>query len=238
MSDFKVNKVLIGDRLIDQLTDENGINWYPLSSFFKNILHKDEKISSFRDSKICKYMQVIEYNPNIKGANRDIKMWFINEKGIKYILKNITIKKIKKTWLYNLRKKSLYEACLFFNVKKEFEERPTYINTPPKLNDYDMWSIICLEYDKHIYMNEKWKICPACNYYYPYRERYFGHPKRSTSKCLQCQGKDFKCQNKIIQYIYDNDGFELIYQLRNNDDTNKIVDELNKFIERGRKNES
>lgn len=234
MNNFNIDKVCIGEKEIDRLTDENGEHWFPLKFFLQSILCKYDKVISFRDSAMSRYMKVFEYNPHRPGAMRTIKMWFINEKGIKYLLKNMSINKFKKSYTYNARKKGFFEACAYFNVKIKQEIDPIFINcTPPNfLKDYDIWSIICIQNDNNVKYNSKWKKCNKCEYYYPYTERYFGEKPKKDSKCLQCQGRNFKCKNKIIQFIYENDGLDLLYKLKTGKD-NEIVNELENFIDKG-----
>ena len=229
---FTIQQVYIGEKVLDQLTDEEGIKWYPLKSFLTRILCKYDKVSSFRDSAISRYMKVFEYNPNKPGAYRKIKMWFINENGVKYLLRHMEIRRVDNKHIYSSREKGFYEACLFFNVKPPNELDPLYINTPPNLKDYDIWSIMCIENDLKLKNTYRWKKCNECGYYYPDRVRYFGEKKTKNSKCLQCQGKNFKCQNKVIQFIYENDGLDLLYKmsLNNNED---IIRALKIFVNKG-----
>lgn len=233
MCKYELDRIIIGEKQLDRLTDEDNIHWYPLKMFLTNILCKYDKVSSFRDSSINRYMKIIEYNPNRTGAKRPIKMWCINENGIKYLLKKMSVVKLHKTRMYNARKKGLYEACLYFNVKNSEIDDPTFINQQPNIDNYDIWSLLCIQYDKHLNYYTKWKICPKCGYYYPYKERYFGKNKNKDSNCLQCQNKNFECQNKIIQYIYDNDGFDLLYKLHIDNNDRDIINELKHFIDKG-----
>ena len=152
---FTIQQVYIGEKVLDQLTDEEGIKWYPLKSFLTRILCKYDKVSSFRDSAISRYMKVFEYNPNRPGAYRNIKMWFINENGVKYLLRHMEIRRVDNKHIYSSREKGFYEACLFFNVKTPNELDPLYINTPPNLKDYDIWSVMCIENDLKIQIGGK-----------------------------------------------------------------------------------
>ena len=232
MDKFTVEEIRIGNKIIDKITDEEGMNWYPLKTFLLSILCKSDKVSSFRDSAMARYMQVIEYQTDRVGMKRPIKTCCINELGIKYLLRNMKVNKTKNKTLYKAREKGFYEACLFFKVKTPEELDPLYINTPPKLKDYDIWSVLCIENDLKLQISDRWKRCQECNYYYPDKTRYFGSDTKKNKRCLQCQGKDFKCQNKIIQFIYENGGLDLLYSLYLDKD-DQIVNSLKKFIGKG-----
>ena len=66
MDKFTIEKVFIGEKIIDEITDEYGVKWYPFKRFLESILCKYDKVSKFRDSVIIRYMQVIEYAVNQK----------------------------------------------------------------------------------------------------------------------------------------------------------------------------
>lgn len=237
MDKFTIEKVFIGEKVIDEITDEYGVKWYPLKRFLESILCKYDKISKFRDSVIIRYMQVIEYAADKRAPERLIKTWCINENGIKYLLRRMSIfqKGKENINLYRAREKGFFEACLYFKVKAPDKLNPLYINFPPKIDQYDVWSILCIENDLKLKNNDRWKRCEECNYYYPDRVRYFGSNKKNNKKCLQCQGKNFECQNKVIQFIYDNGGYDLLYKLHSNNPSDDIVNELIKFIGLGGK---
>lgn len=237
MCKFSIEKTMIGEKVIDEITDEHGIKWYPFKRFLESILCKYDKTSKFRDSNMIRYMQVIEYAVNPKNPNKLIKTWCINENGIKYLLRHMNIFQKGKTNinLYRAREKGFFEACLYFKVKTPDKLEPLYINFPPRINDYDVWSVLCIENDLKLKTNDRWKRCSECNYYYPDRVRYFGSNKKENKKCLQCQGKNFECQNKIIQFIYDNNGYDLLYKLHIYKSETEIINELKKFISLGGK---
>lgn len=234
MGNFKIERIFIGDKVIDRLTDENGVEWYPFRRFLQGILCKYDKISKFRDSEMIKHLQVIAYPINKKAPNRDVKTWCVNTKGIRYLLRRMNILQRGNTniALYRAREKGFYEACLHFKVRPLEKLDPLYINTPPKLDEYDIWSVTCIENDLKLRANDRWKKCNGCDYYYPDKARYFGSDRKKNKKCLQCQGKDFQCQNKILQFIYDNNGIDLIYKISLNDN-DSIVNALRTFIGHG-----
>lgn len=229
----KITEIKIGDKIIDQITDDNGVNWYPLKAFLQRILCKYDKVTTFRDSAISRYMKVFEYNPKKNKSNRLVKTWFINENGVKYLLRHMSIRKTKNTKMYIAREKGFFEACIYFNVKNHDELEPLYINTIPDLKEYDIWSLLCITNDTKITNTTSWKKCPECGYYYPNKINYFGSNRKKQTKCLQCQNKNFHCDNKIIQYIYDNDGLDLLYKLYTSQKESVIIEALKNFINKG-----
>lgn len=234
MSNFTVKQIVIGDKIMDEITDEDNNKWYPLKYFLKIVLRKEDKVSSFRDSAMIRYMKVFEYESPRHGFQRPIKTWCINELGIKYLLRKMKINKVNNRYIYRARQKGFYEACLYFKVRPYEDLDPSYINVPPKLDDYDIWSLLCIQNDSSLRINSTWKKCPKCNYFYPNTSRYYGAKQKKETPCLQCQNKNFKCKNKIIQYIYEHGGLDLLYKLYMNNDSNSIVEELKIFINKDR----
>ena len=114
MNKFTIEKTFIGEKVIDEITDEYGVKWYPLKRFLESILCKYDKISKFRDSVIIRYMQVIEYAADKRAPERLIKTWCINENGIKYLLRRMSIfqKGKENINLYRAREKGFFEASL------------------------------------------------------------------------------------------------------------------------------
>lgn len=158
----------------------------------------------------------------------------MNENGIKYILKNITIGNGKDETINELRRKNLTEACLYFGIDRTQELQPEYIYAAPKLKDYDIWSLTCIMNDTDLYPNSKWKRCKKCNYYYPCSTKYFQRFRggRFNTSCKMCNNSTFTCDNKVLQYIYEHDGLDLIYALRTYDD-DKVAKQLRIFINKG-----
>lgn len=230
MCELTIKEIRIGDKIIEEVIDRDGVRWYPLKSFLQKILCKHDKVSTFRDSEMSRYMKVFEYYQRIHGTHRLIKTWCMNENGIKYLLRHMSIRKIKNEKLYRAREKGFLEACIYFHVKKHDELSPLYINIMPDIKDYDIWSILCIMNDVKINADTRWKKCQECRYYYPDNVRYFGNNKKEQKKCLQCQDKNFSCNNKTIQYIYDHDGLDLLYKLYTHKDDRIIVEALKEFI--------
>lgn len=232
MTKFTVEKYNILSVEQIRLLDEDGVYWYPLKNFFKNVLFRELNITNYRDNEeYSKYMKVIEYKPLKTFNDKPLKTWFINNEGMFLILKNTFIIKDtpKKTLM---REKYLAAARNFFGVTVTNDE-PTFLSYQPDLSNYDVWSILCLTQDKTIKKETIWKKCEKCGFYYPCSKNYFTKYKTQySSNCKQCSGNDFKCSNKIIQYIYNHDGLDLLYNyyLGDND---KIIEELNNWIGRG-----
>lgn len=236
---YDIHTVIIGDTMIDELVDEKGVKWYPLTWFITKVLRKKQKTSDFRDSTISRYMKVIEYSADRPGMRVPRKTWCINTNGIRYLLKNMTINKAGNLSRYETREKGFYEAALFFKVHSALEKlTPTFIHHPPNINEYDIWSALCLEYDDSLNVISIWKVCPECNYYYPYSQIYFGKNFHQNSRCLQCRGRNFKCKNKIIQFIYDNGGLEFLHKLKNYEPADIIIKEFWKFANGETNNEN
>lgn len=230
MADFKVEQIRIGDKTIDRIIDEKGTKWYPFKQFLTKILCKYDKLSSFRDSSMSIYMKIFDYFSEQDGSKRQIRTWFMRESGIIKILENMNVEKKTRNSMYESRKKGLYEACLFFGVKKDLELNPTFIQERPDLKDYNLWAFLCIENDRYLKQFDTWKECSKCGFYYPFKQRYFGKQLNKGAYCLQCQGKDFKCQNKLLQALYENDCFEVIYKLWKNKPSEDIVKELKNEI--------
>lgn len=215
------------------LEEETGEYWYPLRLFIQKVLFRNINPVRYRDDeKYNKYMRVIEYsNPNSTNPEKNKKKtWFMNTEGIYLILQNTTTNKgSAKEKL--MREKYLAAAQSFFGgvVSKNEQE---YIGYSPDLTNYDVWSIMCLTRDTTINKDTIWKKCSKCGFYYPYTAKYFLNSGYYLStKCRQCCGKDFVCENKRLQYIYKNGGLDLIYQLYL--DSDKITEELKKWINGG-----
>ena len=60
-SNFDESHITLNNHQIPKLTDKEGINWYPITYFFKNALNRTSKAQDFVETRIDKYMQVIIY---------------------------------------------------------------------------------------------------------------------------------------------------------------------------------
>lgn len=229
---IKVEQISIADRIIDRIEDEEGNYWYPLKAFFLRVLCKREEVKEYRDSSLSRYMKVIKFKPY--RSNTEVKTWCMSEQGIKFILKRLSIGKGKTEGINELRRKNLSEACLYFGIDRTDELQPKYIKMTPNLKDYDIWSVLCIENDISINNNTAWKKCVKCDYYYPSTKKYFATSNHIVSNiCLQCDGRNFKCDNKAIQFLFKNNGRDLLFALHNNESDDKIVEKLHRFIGQG-----
>ena len=203
---------------------------------YKNT-RKSEKAAYFKNTTVAKYMKLIVYTSDRRGMQQPRRTWCINEEGIKFLLKNMKVTKAGSERDYKLRERAFYACCLYFGIKKPVAKLdPMYIYGFPDMEEYDIWSALCIENDKDVNEFTKWKKCPECNYYYPFQRAYFGEKRKTDTKCLQCRHKDFICKNKVVQYISEHDGLDLLFKLRNNAKPESIVFELHKFIGRGSTN--
>lgn len=234
MDNFKKDTIIIGDKILDRLTDTEGMHWYPLGAFLSRILRKSDKISSFRDSNLIRFLQIIEYCSNTPGFTIPKKTWCINEKGVIFLLNNMQVSNRGKKRLYEARQKGFYEACEYFNVKKHSDINPLYVynKRTDNINKYSVWAKLCIKYDYKITTSTKWKLCPKCKCYYPFNERYFGKRLNNTSTCLQCRNGHFKCYNKFLRYIYSQGGLSLINAIYLEKDKDIIIKRFKEIVEK------
>ncbi len=215
-----------------RLKDEDGEYWYPMQYFFKTILFKRLNLSTYRDDERYNiHMRVLEYQP-IGVNNETNKAWFINTEGMYMLLSK---QKVKPTTprTTNRLQKILAAAKNFFGVPNTDEENPIYLSYTPDISNYDVWSILCITRDTSIKHDTLWKRCEGCGYYYPLTKNYFIENKTGFSaKCKQCSGRDFKCQNKKLQFIYNNGGLNLLFALHEDKDE-EILKEIKKWIREG-----
>lgn len=231
--DFKLEQIIIADRIIDRI-EEDGVYWFPLTSFFDRILFKKNVTREYRDSSLIKYMKVFEFKPSYSTST--VKAWCMNEMGIKYILKRISVKNTRNIDIDELRRKNLLEACIYFKIKRIDDLESKYINIAPDIKDYDIWSYLCLTHDFDLKQGDTWKLCDECGYYYPDNAHYFvtNAKRKTTDVCIQCSGKDFKCKNEIMNYLYYHDGLNLLFELnKHKRDNEKIINELDMLINKG-----
>ncbi len=216
-------------RLLEKDTNEY---WYPLSSFFSNVLFRRTSPSVYRDKpEYNKHMRVIEYiNPKSNAKDKAVKAWFISTEGMCLILRNLTIAKDTPKKLM-VKQKYLAAAQNFFGITSVNSQE--FIGYQPDLSEYDVWSIICLTRDFNIKKDTLWKRCRNCGFYYPYNKDYFiTRNNYLANDCRQCTGNDFVCKNKNIQYIYNHDGLDLLYQYYLGND-NRILEEFKKWLSSG-----
>lgn len=206
MDIIKEEYIVLNKKNIPRL-NINGFYWYPLTYFFKNALERHYKAKDFVDTQIDKYMQVISYKfPNARSENRT---WFINEEGLKKILKNIKTgfncnddREYKKDLL-------LDEACILFKVKRK-NKQTIYSKIDYTKLDYGWWLKDVFYFDNDLNEDTIWKFCPKCQRYFPNNNKYFGsHKSRQKnlmlhSTCKECENKEIICDNEDINKIKNN----------------------------------
>lgn len=235
MDKYSIDYYQILDSELYRLREKDtGIYWYPLRDFFKKALFRKANITSYRDNEFYnKYMRVISSeHPNQAVKGLQIKTWFINEEGLYLILSNLkplndTIRKNQIREKYEAAAKSLLGVTTLNSSTP-----PKFIGFQPDLSNYDVWSIICLTNDKSITQKTLWKRCEICGFYYPNTIKYFSRlsQKHLNDKCRQCFGTGFRCPNARYQYIYQRNGYDLIYKLYQNNPPEEIVEELKKWL--------
>ena len=226
---FTMKTISIGGRLIDEIT-EDGVRWYPLSSFFRRILGKNIRTRYYRDTEYVKYMKVFKIKQF--NAPSECKTWCINEEGIKLILQHVWTNRGRSATREMVRQKLLDDARIYFGVHTS--ETPIYTKVKPRLDEYDIWSVYCIECDELITPYVTWKRCSECGFYYPNNRRFYNITLtgNTSEKCLQCSGDDFVCANHIAQYIYENGGLDLLYALYKQD-YDSVIDNLYLFLSQG-----
>ncbi len=216
MKNFKETFVQIGLSEIPCLIDTNNIKWYPLNTFFKRALYRPCEVSSYRDSQLSNYMQVIEYKFQEQRGLKELKTWFMNETGIKIILKNIKTAPTNNS-LMKLRQQGLYDACLYFNIKREEPIITQYSNMITNFEKYELFDRICLETDSNIKTNTTWKRCDKCNIFYPDNKNYFPINSKNNTKitCKKCNKEDFTIVDNEVNKLYKIGGKELVIAVYN-----------------------
>lgn len=203
-SNFDESHITLNNHQIPKLTDKEGINWYPITYFFKNALNRKYKAKDFVETRIDKYMQVIIYR--FPKAGYMYKTWFINETGLKIILRNI-----KTSFVGNIEKAYekellLDDACNLFNVKRK-ERQIIYAKINYETLTYPKWIMTCFETDTSLNKDTIWKWCRNCGRYFPNTKKYFpyhvsGHNNVIThDECKECSGKMFLSDNKDLNAL-------------------------------------
>lgn len=217
MINFKETTVQIGLGEVPCLIDENNTKWYPLNSFFKNILYRGVEISSYRDSSLSKYMQVIEYKFPKQRGTKPLKTWFMNESGIIIILQNIyTLSRNTNKSLIKLREQGLNDACIYFNIQREDLRKPRYSRIVANLNNYSLMDKIYIESDNNINSVSEWKRCDKCDYFYPNTHKYFPLNSKNNTElvCRKCNGSYFKTEDNDVKKLYEINDENLIQSIQ------------------------
>lgn len=227
--DFEIETFKILDQECIRLKDKDGEYWYPLTSFFKSFFFRRVAVTTYRENpEYYQHMKVFKYRHPKSATQTEERTWCINTEGIYKILRDTSLrwkKNVSKIIMMN-RSKYLAACRNFFGVTKT-DDNPLFIGFAPDISNYDVWSIYCITYDRDPRKNDIWRKCDKCGFYYPYTKKYF-----FKDMCKQCNGSDFKCDNKRIQRMKDTDGYELLYQLymMNGD---KVINELRAWLDRG-----
>lgn len=215
-------------RLIELDTNEE---WYPLTAFIKQMLSESERRADYiksvylKDDRTKRFFRVIA----VPWSNRTAKRWFVNREVINIVLSEYKIRPedIKTLSLNVFKRRQKYEAMLhrYFNVVPK-DKTSIFVGFTPDLEKYDLWSILCIRNDYTLRAGENiWQKCSKCGFYYPLTRRYFKqYNEYYSNTCLQCDGINFKCLNKHIQYIYKENGYELLYQYYEKRDPEALFD--------------
>lgn len=216
-----------------RLKTNDGEYWYPIVSFSKNMLFRRARATDYRDKEFYKdHMKVFEILRPTSVTGIPVKTWCMDTEGIYYLLLNTYIQPEGSKKKILMREKYLAAVRNFFGVKMT-NDTPTFISYIPDLSEYDIWSIMCITRDRTIKQDTIWQKCNECGFYYPYTTRYFQKFKTQLArKCKECAGMSFTCMNKRIQYIKNNKGLDLLYQLYQGDN-NKIAEEFKKWLSGG-----
>lgn len=230
MAFFQRDIKIINNKTMEILKDEQGIEWYPLKTFLElQLFLRNPVLTPYINSNLRRFMQVINYQPSFYPEKPATDTWFISYGGIRCLLRTIKLPRTTDKELGKIRRERLKEACLYFKVMPLDKEIATVTYITPNLDTYDIWSQVCIRNDFSVGRNTQWKRCKICGYYYPNSPTYFWQGK---SHCKQCCGYNFKCPNKVIQFFYDNGGYDLICALET-ENKDKIIEKLQDFIERG-----
>ena len=238
MPKFSIEKFEILGIESHRIKDENDEYWYPLTTFFKTFLFRTFQVQKYRDNeKLNKYMKIFNYAHPNSHNDVEFKTWHINTEGMFLILQELPplkTKKLESRTAFHKKEKAIIATKSFFGVKDISQEsKIQYINYTPVLNDYDVWSIMCLKHDKNINKDTIWKKCISCGFYYPDNTRYYERQSKGKdplrNQCKQCRGSEFKCDNTKLQFIYQNQGLDLIFQIYK-DDKEKIYEKLISWI--------
>mgnify|MGYP003292612425 CR=1 FL=1 len=233
MDNYTVEEYTIDRTTLQRVKDKDGEYWYPLTSFYEKLLLRKNKTARIRDVELYeKHLKVFSILPK-ENSTLPLKTWCIDTEGMYILLYNMepindTFERTK------VRERRLAAARKFFNVRDHDELGDFITFTPASFNNYDIWSILCLENDKKITKNTLWKRCYGCNYYYPTLPKYYKmnpNTKVLSDKCEMCKGNPFKCDNKRIQNFYDNGGYGIIVAYYKQD-AEKMLKEITRYFEK------
>lgn len=232
--DFIIEKYTIEDKELIRVKDNQNRYWYPLAQFLRLILlQKDPKSLRYRDDeRYSPYMMVFPLTlENSPIPNRIYKTWCMETQGMITLLKLASVKDKYKTRAIR-KSKYLAAARNFFNIG-ETADTPDYIGYMPDISNYDVWSIMCIQADRNITRQTVWKKCEKCGFYYPDTNRYFSETtnKYLARKCRQCLGRDFVCMDKKKQFLYTNNGLDLLFSYYEKESDKEIAEKFRDWIE-------
>nr|DAK84777.1 MAG TPA: DIM protein [Caudoviricetes sp.] len=210
---FSVDFITLSKAKIPKLTDKEGVNWYPLTYFLKKGLLRTSGSYRFSDTKIQSNMQTLWYK--FSYGFPPLLTWFINEKGLKKLLRKMITPSTLDPKKVMEREMALDEACILFNIKRK-EKKVIYAKLDLEQLHYRGWVYYCLKTDKEVDINTIWKWCEKCQKYFPNNRRYFGGHKTDAgniiihSTCRKCEGKEYVSTNPDLLKMKNKDDLNLI----------------------------
>lgn len=184
-------EITIGTRSITILV-EDGIKWYPLTKFFKTFLYRNVNPKTYRDTTFIKYMKVFQEVTTFKsGKEFVVNRWYVNEEGMKLILRNISPHSGDKMY-HQIQEEGLKNCCIYFDIRRERRLNSRFAYGIKNFVGYSPWERICLETDERLNPQTLWLKCRVCNRYFPAEIEYFGKNRNTklkiNSKCKTCDG--------------------------------------------------
>lgn len=210
---YEENYIIINKNKIPKLTDKDGINWYPLTYLFDKGLYRKYKAKDFVETIVERYMQVIWYK--FERSNAINRTWFINENGVKHIIRNIKTSFSNNPALDYKKELLLDEAFLVFGIKRK-NRRIMYAKLDWHKLSYGDWIQYCFHSDKDLTVDTIWKWCEGCQRYFPYSTKYFGTHRSSKKNvvmhalCKECEGKPFISDDPNVNTMRKNKDTKLI----------------------------
>lgn len=212
---------------IPRLTDKDGVSWYPLSYFLKKGMNTTLRAKRYANSVFeDKYMKVIIYK--FKYAHSKSMTWFVNEEGLKLLLKNFktVYSKGKNAKERTIRKDMILdEACQLFKVRRNCNNA-IYRKLDYRKLHYGKWLSFVFRTDQDLRYDTPFRKCAYCHRWFPYTEKYFGvrykRRKNGTVKllktyCKECNGEQFHSDNKDVERLKKLGHINYIYHYLNRD---------------------
>lgn len=219
MEGFTESTKIINDIEFPILIDSDNKTWYPFSYFIKKVLKRTHSARDYFDTEIENHMKSIPYKFKMQKNNVALRTWFIDEDALKYILKNMTVKKGKET-IMKEKELALDGACIYFGIKNKSERKTKFAKMEPTYSDYNEWEKIFLKADKDISDNTEWKRCYKCEKYFPNNKKYFDVYKNryqetlTKGQCLVCKDKcNLQTDNNDLRTLYKNNELNMAKNL-------------------------